>query len=146
MKKTIVAVFLFAIILCMGGCGEKATKVWNCTVAISEDKSEYVFSEESIRTECGELRLQCAQMVDVDFCLAYEDANGEQVVICEETLTAGGVFVQYQIDPDIEYKIGIRADVEANTELTVYVMEKDAPVNDAYPEEILQEYEKMENN
>lgn len=129
MKKFFAVLIAVAVAVGITGCTgskEKMETTWECLMIIGENPEEYVFDGQEIQTAGGVLTIYNNQWVEIDVCLAYEDENGETVIVFEETIKGGGVYQQYYIDEDVVYKIGIRADVERGEDISVSVLEKDA--------------------
>lgn len=121
--KIILSFVVYAVLL--SGCSAKALsdsgKRWKCTVKIPANSKEIVLSDEIIQTDTGELSLQNQTGEDIIWYL-YEDGGEEASYVRE--LAEGGAATQYQLEKDVDYRIGIQADIAEEKELTVVISEK----------------------
>lgn len=119
--------FIFSICICsitICACSSlkpvKELDKWNCTVECAENSTpdSYIitYSNEKIVSSSGVLTFQNQNDFDIKVHL-LADRVGEEVL----EIGAGGVTVQYQLDKEAQYTLGIHADVEEGTEIKVMV-------------------------
>lgn len=93
---------------------------WDCTVTCVQtskpDSYIITYSDKKIIASTGVLTIQNRNDFDIKVHLL---TNREKEEVLE--VGAGGITVQYQLDKEAEYSLGIHADVEAGTEIKVMV-------------------------
>ena len=101
------------------------TDKWDCSVICAQtskpDSYIITYSNETIVTSTGVLTIQNRNDFDIKVHLLADREEGEVLEV-----GAGGVTVQYQLDKEAEYTLGIHADVEEGTEIKVMVYEGEA--------------------
>lgn len=120
MKKR---VFIFSIIILVflfNGCSkntdlEKESK-WDCSVACAEESKDnsYIITYSSEKVVCNTGALSIQNRNDFDIIVHISTSNEEERV---EKITAGSTVILYQIKEDVDYTVGVYADVEENTEI-----------------------------
>lgn len=122
MKKRIAAVLLLLLTVSLCACGEKNPQKWDIALSVAEESSEnsYVINwetTENILSETGCFSIQNRNLFDITVHLA---AAGKEEFVLE--IPAGGWFIQYRIEKNVSYQVGIHADRDAGTplEITVY--------------------------
>lgn len=118
----IILMCVFSILLC--SCSTlkhvEETDKWDCSVicaqASTQDSYIITYSNEIIVTSTGVLTIQNQNNFDIKVHLLADREDGEVLDV-----GAGGVTVQYQLDKEAEYTVGIHADVEEGTEIKVIV-------------------------
>lgn len=121
-KRFICIICICSMVLC--GCSNlkhvKEVDKWDCTVECAKNSTpdSYIitYSNETIVTSTGILTFQNQNDFDIKVHL-LADRVGEEVL----EIGAGGVAVQYQLDKEAEYTLGIHAEVEEGTEIKVMV-------------------------
>ena len=94
---------------------------WNCSIVYSEEHAEAflpVYSEEQPVSKDGVLTLQNPNNFAVIVFLSCNGVDERKVDI-----EAGGVTVLKQIQKGIPYTVGCYADVEAGTEIKLFVFD-----------------------
>ena len=132
MKKTrsislSILICVFSVLLC--SCSNlkhvEETDKWDCSVICAQtskpDSYIITYSNETIVTSTGVLTIQNRNDFDIKVHLLADREEGEVLEV-----GAGGVTVQYQLDKEAEYTLGIHADVEEGTEIKVMVYEGEA--------------------
>ena len=118
----IILMCAFSILLC--SCSNlkhvEKTDKWDCSVTCAQtstpDSYIITYSDEIIVTSTGVLTIQNKNNFDIKVHLLADREEGEVLDV-----GAGGITVQYQLDKDAEYTVGIHADVEEGTEIKVIV-------------------------
>ena len=120
MKKS---VFIFSIIFFVflfNGCSKntdlgKKLK-WDCTVTCAEESKDnsYIITYSSEKVVCTTGILSIQNRNDFDIIVHLSTSNEEERV---EKITAGSTCILYQIKKDVDYTVGLYADVEENTEI-----------------------------
>lgn len=116
-------VFIFSIIffvLLFNGCSkntdlEKKSK-WDCTVTCAEESKDnsYIITYSSEKVVCTTGILSIQNRNDFDIIVHLSTSNEEERV---EKITEGTTCILYQIKKDVDYTVGLYADVEENTEI-----------------------------
>ena len=124
--------YIFLICSCMlilCGCArlqheEELTK-WDCSVPCVEESTEDSFvinyCDIKFASSTGVLTFQNHNDFDI---IVYLLNGGEHDRVIE--ISAGGCSVQYDIDKNTEFTVGIHADVEADTEIKLMVYDGEA--------------------
>lgn len=121
-RRIVSIICICSIMLC--ACSNlkdvKELDKWDCTVECAKNSTpdSYIitYSNEKIVPSTGVLTFQNQNDFDIKIHL-LADRIGEEVL----EIAAGGVTVQYQLDKETEYTLGIHADVEEGTEIKVMV-------------------------
>lgn len=120
MKKRM---FIFSIIilaLLFNGCSKKTDlekkSKWDCSVACAEESKDnsYIITYSSEKVVCNTGALSIQNRNDFDIIVHLLTSNEEERV---EKITAGSTSILYQIEKDVDYTVGVYADVEENTEI-----------------------------
>ena len=124
MKKCLLLILcvLCAAALCACSAKEEGAQ-WDCTVECMEesDADSYVISYSDAQVvvpKSGTLTFQNRNKFDITVHLL---TDGEEEKVLD--VPAGGVFVQYQLEPKTVYTVGCHADVEEGTEIALMVYE-----------------------
>ena len=121
-KRFICFICICSITLCACSNLKHAKELdkWDCTVECAQNSTpdSYIitYSNEKIVPSTGVLTFQNQNDFDIKVHL-LANRVGEEVL----EIAAGGVTVQYQLDKETEYTLGIHADVEEGTEIKVMV-------------------------
>ena len=121
-KRFICFICICSMMLC--ACSNlkyvKEVDKWDCTVECAKNSTpeSYIitYSNEKIVPSSSTLTIQNQNDFDIKVHL-LADRVGEEVL----EIGAGGVAVQYQLDKEAEYTLGIHAEVEEGTEIKVMV-------------------------
>ena len=127
MKKTkfigvTILICAFSLILCSCSRLKHVEELdrWDCTVTCAQtsksDSYIITYSDEKINASTGKLTIQNRNDFDIKVHLL---TNREKEEVLE--VGAGGITVQYQLDKEAEYTVGIHADVNEGTEIKVMV-------------------------
>lgn len=124
MKKIIVFWVCLALMVSFVGCSKNQKPAeqskWDCSITCAEEDklNEYVitYSDKKLTSQTGVLTFQNRNDFNI---VVHLLASGEEERTAE--IPAGGVSSLYQIKDDIEYTVGIHADVCENTEIKLMV-------------------------
>lgn len=118
----IILMCTFSVLVCSCSRLKHVEEVdkWDCTVTCAQtstpDSYIITYSDEIIVTSTGVLTIQNQNDFDIKVHLLADREKGEVLEV-----GAGGITVQYQLDKEAEYTVGIHADVEDGTEIKVMV-------------------------
>lgn len=121
LRSTLLIVILAALFLIACSPRNKEGKKWDCTVTIPENSNEIVLSDTLIKTTSGELNIQNHTDLDIIWYL-YDSENIEEPV-GQMNVKPAGAGVLYQLEADIQYRVGIQADSSSERDVTVIVAE-----------------------
>ena len=125
MKKITAIMLCLVLGLVLVGCSPKnpdtsATSKWDCSVRCAEestpDKYITTYSDVKVGSKTGTLTIQNRNNFDIAVHLLCEGEH-ERV---SDIIPAGGCYSFLKMN-DIEYTVGVHADVDENTEMKVFV-------------------------